>query len=283
MTNRIPRAVGDNADLRGLVQSFLSPKGHLYFRFAFDLPGGQFEYESTEMILRPAEAQFKGSCRDYFPIQKWCRITEGKGSLVLVLPDTPLVDVGSVGLMRFKEKLDQDQSTLLVRAVNLQEWGGTTASPYSKTEDLVVRCALRAFPAGREGVAHEESSARVNAHRFAVRAFPSLVAATVFPRQTGPLPSGEHEFCHCFPHSVEVMAMKLMEEGSSVLLRLRETTGFATQAMLSFPGLSLRRARRAMLTEEPLEDMAYRPEGLALHLAPFAIETLLLDLEMGHP
>jgi hypothetical protein len=199
ITNVIHRRVREEARMRESLRSFLSPRGLIYFRFAFDIPDGIFEYESTGMVQRPAESQFRGACRDYFPVQKWCRIAGKDHQVVLALPDTPLVDVGSAGLMRFKETLDADQSALLVRAVDLRRWGGDAESPYSRGEDLVFRFAVGS-----------ESDGRTGAARFASQAFPRILAGLVPGRSGGGLPAGVHTFCR-LPDNVEIMTMKPAE------------------------------------------------------------------------
>lgn len=271
ITNIIPRRVRDDARLRGALNSFLPRRGLLYVRFAFDVPGGIFEYEATGMVQRPGESQFRGACRDFFPVQKWCRIVGNGQQVILALPDTPLVDVGSAGLMRFKEILDSDQSELLVRTVDLRDWGGEAESPYSKGEDIVIRFAVGA------GV-----ESRTRAAQFAAEAFPLLLAGVVPPGCRGSLPSGTQVFCRA-PDNVDIMTVKPAEEGAGLVLRVRETAGVETVGTITFPDLKLRRVRRAMLTEEPLEELSPRGDGMALRLPPFGIETFLLDVEVNRP
>jgi hypothetical protein len=278
--NIVPRAVLDNPRLRSALKEFFSPAGHLYFRFAFTLPDAVFEYESTGMIIRPGEDQFKGACRDYFPIQQWCRIAGKTASIILSAPDTPLVDVGSVGLFRFKEQIDEDQSQLFFRALKFRDWGSDADSPYSRTEDCEFRFALE--------VAHNASggpdavvASRVAAARFAARAYPLISACPIPPGQRGVLPPENHAFLRLGPDHVEVMTFKRAEEGDEIILRIRETSGAEAAAAIEFPGLALKSVHRAMTTEEPLEEVPLDGNTIRIPLRAFAMVTLRLSFG-GH-
>ena len=281
ITNVVPRAVRDNPRLRSVLGDFFPPGGHLYFRFAFDLPDGVFEYESTGMIITPGTMQFKGACRDYFPVQQWCRIAGGSADIVLSAPDTPLVDVGSVGLFRFKEQIEKDQSQLFFRAVSFRDWGSDKESPYSKTDDCEFRFALdvsQSVKGGPDAVAVP----RVAAARFAARAFPLVNTCPIPPGQQGALPPDAHAFLRLDPAHVEMVTLKRAEAGAGIVLRIRETAGKEAAATIEFPGLVLKSVRRAMTTEEPLEEVPLEGNVIRISLQPFAVETLLISAGAYH-
>lgn len=281
ITNIVPRAVRDNPRLRSALKDFFPPTGHLYFRFAFSLPDAVFEYESTGMIISPGEMQFRGACRDYFPIQQWCRIAGTSTSIVVSAPDTPLVDVGSVGLFRFKEQIDEDQSQLFFRALSLRDWGSDAESPYSNTEDCEFRFALDVAQSMKGGPDAVDVS-RVEAARFAARAFPLISACPVPPGQQGALPPEGHAFLRLDPDHVEVMTLKRAEAGGEIVLRIRETAGKEAAAAIEFPGLVLNSVRRSMTTEEPLEEVPLEGNVIRISLRPFAMETFLIDAGVYH-
>jgi hypothetical protein len=253
----------------------------LYFRFAFSLPDAVFEYESTGMIISPGEMQFRGACRDYFPLQQWCRIAGTSTSIVVSAPDTPLVDVGSVGLFRFKEQIDEDQSQLFFRALSLRDWGSDADSPYSNTEDCEFRFALDVAQSMKGGPDAVDVS-RVEAARFAARAFPLISACPVPPGQQGALPPEGHAFVRLDPDHVEVMTLKRAEAGGEIVLRIRETAGKEAAAAIEFPGLVLNSVRRSMTTEEPLEEVPLEGNVIRISLRPFAMETFLIDAGVYH-
>jgi alpha-mannosidase len=281
IANIVPRAVRDNPRLRSALKDFFPAAGHLYFRFAFSLTDAVFEYESTGMIIRPREMQFKGACRDYFPIQRWCRIAGESTGIVVSAPDTPLVDVGSVGLYRFKEQIDEDESQLFFRAVNFRDWGSDVESPFSKSEDCEFRFALdvaQSMTSGPDDIARS----RVEAARFAARAFPLISTCPIPSGQQGGLPPDSHAFLRLDPDHVEVMTLKRAESGDEIVLRVRETAGKGVVAAIEFPGLVLNSVRRALTTEEPLNEVPLEGNVIRISLQPFAIETLLISAGEYH-
>jgi hypothetical protein len=277
--NVVPRAVRDNPRLRSALADFFHPSGHLYFRFGFALPEAVFEYESTGMIIRPGAMQFRGACRDYFPIQQWCRISGAPAGIVMAAPDTPLVDVGTIGLFRFKERIDDDQAQLFFRAVNFRDWGSDMESPYSRTEDCEFRFALGMTSGGEQG-GEGVTDNRVAAARFAARAFPLIGAYVIPPGQQGALPAESFAFLRLAPDHVEVMTLKVAGEG--IILRVREIAGREAAARIELPGLGLRCAFRASATDEALEEIPSEGNVICISLLPFEIETLLLKVRGSH-
>ena len=292
-STRIPRTVLTNPLLRRGLARFLTPDAHLYFRFPFDVQEGRFEYESPCMVLRPSEEQFRGSCHDFFAVQRWCRIVGKTSAVALSMPDTPLVDVGSVGLLRFKKRMDPDQSLLFVRAVSLREWGSDVESPFSKEKDLLFRFDLmgESQPAGAGfgpnggPVLHGDPpvhgglgspAGRLQALGLGIASTSGLSTAGV-PGSPESATSA-YSFCRLSEPNIEVMTFKRSEDESGVVLRLREVLGLKTEATMSLPGFTIVRARKSMITEEPLRVISSAPHEVSLTFHPFGIETLLLDL-----
>ncbi len=66
------------------------------FYFAFDL---EFDAPTTRMdvgwgVVRPELDQLPGSCKDYFSVQRWVDVSNGRGGMVWATAEAPLVALG---------------------------------------------------------------------------------------------------------------------------------------------------------------------------------------------
>ncbi len=276
IVNTLLRTCVTQPALRSALTDFLPASGVMYFHFPFVLLEPYVEYEAPGKILRPAEEQFPGSCHDFVAVQRWCALRNPRGGVLLTLPDTPLIDIGSVGLLRFKARLDSHPSALFVRAVTLKDWGGPDESPYTHTHDFVFRFGVSFIaddPAGQP-----DMTFRAQAHRRAVQDTTPLLQFVPRPGEPGSGPGDVHRFLAVTPDTVEVLTMKPAEAGNGWIIRLREATGVRTEAHLVFPGLRILACRTAMMTEEPGLPVPFTDNEVTIQCAPFAIVTLLLEL-----
>jgi hypothetical protein len=187
-----------------------------------------------------------------------------------------LIDIGSVGLFRFKQSLDSHPSALFVRAVTLKDWGGPDESPYTRTRDFVFRFGVSCIaddPAGKP-----EMTFRAQAHRRAVQDTTPLLHFVPRPGEPGNGPGEVCRFLAVTPDTIEVLTMKPAESGNGWIIRLREATGVPTEAHLVFPELRILACRAAMMTEEPGLPVPFTEEEVTVPCAPFAIVTLFLEL-----
>jgi hypothetical protein len=277
VSNRLSRAVCDDQLLRGELADFLTRAGLLYFGFSFDIGGGVFEYESPASIVCPAEDQFAAACRDFFAVGRWCRISNEERSIAVSSPDIPLVDVGSIGLLRFKRQLDANQSSLFFRAVALRDWGTELESPYSRERDLLFRFGLDTAPLPPDP-AERRRVGRAMAHSLGLSCHSPLRAiplardgAGIFARPAGAWSSVR-------PDNVEIMTLKRARFTDQVLLRCREIAGRPAQASIAIPGFQIVSAQSTSITEEPVEPMEVHGNTLHAEFAPFAIRSYLLTL-----
>jgi hypothetical protein len=281
IVNTLQRTCVTDPVLKKALGDFLNPKGTLYFHFPFSVENAQFEYEATGAVLRPAEEQFKGSCHDFLAIQRWCALRTSHGGILLTAPDTPLVDVGSVGMFKFKEQLDKNPEALYFRAVALKDWGGPDESPYTRDQDFSFRFGVSYIT--DDPTTDAANSFRARAHRRAVHDLTPLY--NVVPGSGPPhvRPCSDYRVFSITPDTVELMVMKPAESGRGWIIRLRETIGVATVAHMGIPGFAILSCQSAMMTEEPLASVPWTDGEVAIPLAPFSMTTLLLELVPREP
>ncbi len=281
ITTTLLRTCVSNPGLRDTLRGFLHPGGMLYICFPFALANAMFEYESTGSILQPPADQFRGSCLDFLAIQRWCALRGPRNNILVTVLDTPLMDPGSVGLHKFKTQSDADPSALFFRAVTLQDWGSADESPYTRDRDLVFRYNICIIPT--EPGADPAASFRMNAHRQAVQCTTPLLIFTPAGHQSTEVHEAEHRYISVTPENVELMTFKPAESGQGWIVRLREVTGVASTAQISFPGYHIRSCHSAMMTEEKESASPHSKTEIVVSFVPFAIRTLLVELEPQRP
>jgi alpha-mannosidase len=74
------------------------------------------------------------------------------------------------------------------------------------------------------------------------------------------------------------MTIKKSEHSRDLVVRIREVSGQSAAATIAFPGFRTVSARSAMMTEEPLGPALVFDNEIHARLAPFAIQTFLVDL-----
>ena len=275
-----------NDALRKELGAFLHPDGMLYMCFPFAVAQAEFLYESVGRILRPPGDQLPGTCLDFVAVQRWCALHGRQSGILVVVHDTPLLDIGSVGLHKYKVQADADPSSLFFRAVTLRDWGGPDESPYTRDRDFVFRYDVSVLPTGSS--AEPDFAFRAEAHRRAVHQTTPLLTFTPEANVDAKGPEGLRRFLSIAPDTIELLTFKPAESGKKWILRLREVTGAASTATVRFLEVRIRSCHNVLMTEEPEETSAvtgerqmltHTEEDVTLSFTPFAIRTLALELE----
>lgn len=274
LETRIRRTVLEIPAVRGAFPELVDRESHLYLPLAFELPGSRIRYESPGLTLTPPEGQLTGSCRDFYAVQHWILLASETACVAAASPDAPLIDIGSPGALRFKTELDADRSLLYVRLASMHELGTQRESPYSRSEDLFFRFAVRTFPAAGSTTDH-------------IRKARQTGWEIQNPLRTISLPGEGHhgvtrgQLVTLEPDHVQIVTLKRPAAGVGVILRVIERHGLAAEARFTIPGWNIIEAHRTDLMEEVLEDLAPLDGVLRFTIAANGIETFHLLLERG--
>jgi hypothetical protein len=106
----------------GFLNSYISNNGMLYFRFNFNLHDVSVKYETPCSVTDPREDPFMGSCKDYSAIQNWMQVTGEDITVTFVSVDTPLLDLGSIALQKYRNNYPHNLQDVYVRACSLNEF-----------------------------------------------------------------------------------------------------------------------------------------------------------------
>ncbi len=226
-----------------------TPLLETYFAFPFALESPRFRYEGSLCQVEPFKDQFPGSNTDYYAVQHWVEISDGKSSVVLTSLDAPVMQFGGHwplyvsqahhGVMPLgfdhpfhkPEDVTKGHVYSLVLLNNFR----TNFSP-AQCGDLLFRYSLT-------------SGSDVRASEFGYSGSLPLTCATVQGETGGHLPQSA-SFCYVEPVDVLLLTVKQAEDGNGLIVRVLETGGRRTAFALTLPLLKPRAAYITNAVEE---------------------------------
>lgn len=86
--------------------------------FPFALDGQQFTLDLNGVPSRPNDDQLDGAAKDWYPVQRWVDVSDGKRGVTLVPLDAPLVHLGGVTTGAWSRTLRPEGPTIVSWALN---------------------------------------------------------------------------------------------------------------------------------------------------------------------
>ncbi len=133
----------------------------VYFAFPFNLGAPTFTLDMGGAAVRADEDQIAGSCRDWYPAQKWVSVSDGERTVVVAPLDSPLVQLGGVTIQRWASHLEPDGPNVMAWPLN-NHWDVNFLADQHGAMEERYRLTTHAGP-------HDEvGAARWGAEQFAV-------------------------------------------------------------------------------------------------------------------
>ena len=83
-------------DFSNLVLKDTTPTMEVYFAFPFKMDNPEFMFEATNSVIKPLRDQFPGSNSNYYSVQHWADVSDGKNGVTLCPIDAHLVEFGGL-------------------------------------------------------------------------------------------------------------------------------------------------------------------------------------------
>lgn len=71
-------------------------KEAVHIAFPFMLAESQLRYDVAGAIVRPEQDQLPGSCKNFYSVQSWVDVSNGKSGVTWTTPDAPLIEIGTI-------------------------------------------------------------------------------------------------------------------------------------------------------------------------------------------
>jgi alpha-mannosidase len=208
----------------------------------------------------PNKDQLDGAAKDWYPIQRWVDVSDGKRGATLVSLDAPLVLLGGITTGKWARTLEPEGPTVISWAMN-NHW-------------------LVNFQAGQEGpiplryrlTTHEGAVDSAAAGRFAAEmSVPPVVLRDL--AATGPR---SDQFLTLDPASPVLVTAKPSENDGWIALRVQNMTSKKVRPTISF-AQTPRAARTADPIEHLREAIVISGKDIAVDVDPLAVATVLVS------
>ena len=259
-----------------------TPLQETYFAFPFKIDGPDFRFEGSNSVIKPFRDQFPGSNTNYYTVQHWADVSDGKVGVTLSPVESHLLEFGGLwpcyvsqahhgidpagyGAAFVKPgQISNGHMYAFVMNSNFR----TNFQPVQQS-DILFRYSVTTHAGDwREG----------QCTQFGWSVGNPLIAENVHGRKDGPLPIGKASFCQIDQPNVLLTALKQAEDGEGIILRLTETQGRRTTATVTLPHVTVKDAKRTNVVEEPREELPFTEHEIRVHLKPFGITTCRADV-----
>jgi alpha-mannosidase len=213
----------DRVDIINVIDKKpIRKKEGVHLEYPFHVPEGTIHLDLAWSIIRPEIDQLPASCKNWFTVNRWIDVSNKDYGLTWVTIDAPLVEIGGITAnLTFGSGRPDDWLAHVEPSQKLLSWvmNNHWYTNYRAEQEgpTLFRYSVRPHAGGYDPVA---------AMRFGIeQSQPLQVVDRLAPGQN--LLSLEG-----WPDNVLVSAMKPSNDGKSIILRLYEVAGKATQVAL---------------------------------------------------
>lgn len=248
-------------------------KEGVYIAFPVAAPKPSFQYEIQNGWVNPAEDMLKGAGLEWFSVGHWVKASATNWEVAIVPVDAPLITLGDVNRGLWPEDFKPKTSTIFSYIFNnywhtnyRAEQGGEVTFRYAMTSGPTLSHGdLARF--GQEAMTPLETDEVIDQDKVGNPPSPLEPISTSFLQVEG---SG-----------VVVENWKAAEDGNGSVLRLLETSGTESKAVLRFPLFHLQRAWLCTAMEDGLKEIPVDDSSLEVTLQPHQIATVRILAEFS--
>ncbi len=269
-------------DFNNRVLKDSTPLLELYFAFPFKVDNPEFTLEGSNSVIRPFEDQFPGSNTNYYSVQHWANVTDGKGSITLSPIDAHLVEFGGIHPFhtspahRNVEPRDFKNGFVAKDAITTGHMYSFVAATNFCTNftpaqqgDLVYRYSLTS----------QKGDWTTGAPRdFGWGIGNPLIPVVVTLHTEGTQPVVD-SFVDVEQSNVLLTSLKCADDGDGLILRLTETEGRTTKATVKLPFVTIAEAVSTDLVERNGSPMKCRAHSITVPVPAFGIATVRLRVK----
>ncbi len=255
-----------------------TPLLELYFAFPFKTAGKpDFRFEGSNSVIKPLRDQFPGSNSNYYAVQHWADVSDGKAGVTLSCVDSHLLEFGGLWPCYVSQAhhgvTPPDFGREFVKESQL-----TKGHMYSFVLDSNFRTNFQPVQQGdmlfRYSITtHEKGWKEGRCRDFGWAICNPLVSVEVHGKKQGAL-ERTMSFCQIDKKNVFLLTLKRAEDGDGIIVRLIETEGKNATVTLSIPHLTIKQAYRTNLVEENKEKATFTEHTITAPIKAFGITTI---------
>jgi alpha-mannosidase len=255
-----------------------TPLQEIYFAFPFKMDNPDFRFEGSNSVIKPFRDQFPGSNTNYYAVQHWADVSDGRFGITLSPVESHLLEFGGLwpnycsqahhgidppgfGADFVKpEQVTRGYMYAFVMNNNFR----TNFQPVQQSE-ILFRYSLRS---------HEGNWQKGDCARFGWGNTEPFIADEVPGKRSGTLAADTMSFCSVDRLNVLLTTLKRAEDGDGIIIRLIETQGKETAASVTLPHLAIAEAISTNLVEENKGRAVFTKHEINVSLPAFGIATV---------
>ena len=269
-------------DLANRILKDSTPLLELYFAFPFKINNPHFMFEGSNSVIESLRDQFPGSNSNYYAVQHWADVSDGRFGVTLSAVESHLMEFGGIwpcyvsqahhgvtppGFGREfigKDDLKKGYIYSFVLDSNFR----TNFQPVQQG-DMLFRYSITTHKGGwKDGQCRNYGWAVAN----------PLMPVVVNGRREGTLRK-KSSFCQVDKQNVFLLTLKRAEDGDGIIARLIETEGEPAIVTVTLPCHTVTKAQKTNLVEQNLqEDLSFTEHSITAPVKAFGITTIRIHV-----
>ena len=260
-----------------------TPLQEIYFAFPFKMDKPDFRFEGSNSVIKPLRDQFPGSNTNYYAVQHWADVSDGQFGITVSPVESHLLEFGG---------LWPNYCSQAHHGVDPPGYGADFVTPQQVTKGHMYAFVMSSnFRTNFQPVqqseilfrysltTHEGNWQKGNCARFGWAAANQFIVDDVHGKKDGPLAPGTMSFCSVDRPNVMLTTLKRAEDGEGIIIRLIETQGEPTTALVTLPHIAVARATVTNLVEENQGRAVFTEHQVQVNLKAFGIATIRIETD----
>ncbi len=267
-------------DFANRVLKDSTPLLEIYFAFPFKMADPDFRFEGSNSVIKPLRDQFPGSNSNYYAVQHWADVSDGRVGVTLSGIESHLLEFGGLWPCYVSQahhgvtppdfgrdfvkrgEVTKGHMYSFVIDSNFR----TNFQPVQQGDMLFRYCLTTHAGDWKEGRPRDFGWATGN----------PLIGVSVNGKREGTLDK-RASFCQVDKSNVFLLTLKRAEDGDGIIVRLIETEGREVTATLTVPHLTIETAHRTNLVEENEAEITCTGHEIKVSLKAFGITTIRIE------
>jgi alpha-mannosidase len=262
-------------DISDRILKDMTPTQEVYFAFPFKMDTPDFRFEAPMAVIKPIRDQLPGTNTNYYSVQHWADVSDGKTGITLSPVDANMLEFGGLNSSEvsqahhgvspvnfgapFIKELKRGYMYSYVINSNFRTNFQTT-----QLGDILFRYSI---------TSHKGSWIEGRPRDFGWAAGNPLVPVPVDGKSKGNLPESL-SFCQVDKPNVLLLAMKQAEDGEGIIIRLNETEGRDTEVIVTLPKISIGKVYETNIVEVNDKLLDVQGQTIKVSIKAFGVKTI---------
>jgi alpha-mannosidase len=273
-------------DISNRVLKDLTPTQEIYFAFPFRMENPEFRFEGPLSVVKPLRDQFPGSNSNYYSVQHWADVSDGKTGITLSSVDAHMLEFGGLNNSEVSQA-HHGVTPLTFGAPFITEL--SKGYMYSYIMNSNFRTNFQTTQMGDVLFRYSISSHKGNWTEGRPREFGWSAGNPLFAVNVGnsggnklsanpagspgTLP-GSLSICKLDKPNVVLLSLKKAEDDEGIIIRLNETEGRDTEVNITLPATKIIKAYETNLVEVNEKPIDVKGQIIKINITAFGVKTI---------